>query len=104
MNVRKPNQIKFYKLFNCNSDRFRIKFNGNVNQDIIKGKLSFYILNTIDSSVIESKDFNFEFNDESIDNILNNLFSYIKRKIKSEKYYTRIQKYIKDNLLNRNKK
>lgn len=96
MNIKKINQITFNKLFNYNSDRFKIKFEGIKEQNSINGKLSFYILSTIDSSVIETKEL--KFNNKFINNKLNNLFSFMKKRITNEKQYIKMKKYIENNL------
>lgn len=97
MNIKKPNQLKFYTLFNFSNNKYKIKFNGTLNENKkLNGKLSIYTLNSVVENVTESK--SFEFKGDS-NYTITKIINYINKKIKDITYRSKIQNYIKENLI-----
>lgn len=96
MNIKKPNQLRFYRLFDFTNIKFKIRFDGTLDKKKnVNGTLSIYELDSNVGSVVEGK--NFEFKNDKI-TIYSKVENYIKRKIKNKDISDEIQMYLKENL------
>ncbi len=93
MNIRKPNQLRFSRLFNFNESLYKIKFVGIKVDNIPKGILSVYDLDINNRMVLSFKSFHIK-----TENNQNNVFRYLHRLISDENQVNVIKQYISNNL------
>lgn len=97
MNIRKPNQLRFYKLFEYDNDTYKIRFIGSKEQDKVNGDLNIFVLNEDTHAVISQKKFTFVETNTITDQI-KTVTNYIRRIIKDKVQQTKVQTYITENL------